>query len=581
MKKTVVNTLKGLFLPLGMWRTSLVIRTFALYTVFSASMGGAKFLRICRELASGEGWSAALQKVGESYPGDNEVILYGWVGALALLILGPRLGVLIFASGMQTIVFLSRLQAPKSLQAEGHLLIFVPLFIAILAISCSSKQGRLLAASEELERSFNLFFRGVLLASFAFIVIHKTNADFLNRDVSCMHMFWPKGFFGLYPSATTLFHLPRSPWVALTAEAIAPLFLLIMPRVGILILVILLAHLGAQGPQSITWLFIALSFSFLRQSDLAVVLRYRTTAIALVVLAFSLAVLGVLKISGPFEIGQLFRPGLYIGLVLSSFFIVTGLLLTDILRRFRGGGVAPEDTSQSYSRPLRFRTKTILFVAGVLFLANELSPYLGIKHRYSLTMWSNLRADRGRWNSLLVPSWFKVFDYVDKYLVEVTMVRAIPKEKQLVSQPEVADIVELKRIIILARKRRDRLKVNFEYLGKSYFYDNTNPGPSPGVLAILPKTGTVRIAKMSVRARLPDQRSLTTTTLAYNYFVGLLAASEHLDVAIKYRGERFVFHDAHRNRDLAQFVNRLPVAHGLYGAKALSVAAPQKCIHGV
>ena len=49
-------------------------------------MGGAKFLRLCRELASGEDWSAALQKLGESYPGDNEVLVYGWAGALALLI---------------------------------------------------------------------------------------------------------------------------------------------------------------------------------------------------------------------------------------------------------------------------------------------------------------------------------------------------------------------------------------------------------------------------------------------------------------------------------------------------------------
>ena len=146
-----------------------------------------------------------------------------------------------------------------------------------------------------------------------------------------------KGFFGLLPNVTEFFHLPRSPWIGLTAEAIAPLCLIIAPRVGILVLVIVLAHLGAQGPQSITWLFMALSFSFLRQSDLAVIRRYRSTAIALVILAFPLAIVGVLKMSGPFEIGRIFRPGLYIGLVLSTLFIVTGLLITDNLKKLRAG----------------------------------------------------------------------------------------------------------------------------------------------------------------------------------------------------------------------------------------------------
>ena len=487
---------------------------------------------------------------------------------------------LIFAAGMQTIVFLSRLQAPTSVQAEGHLLVVVPLLLAILAISCSSKQGNLLTTPKDLERPFNLFFRGILLASLAFIVVHKTNADFLNPDVSCVHRFWPKGFFGLLPNVTEFFHLPRSPWIGLTAEAIAPLCLVIVPRVGILVLVIVLAHLGAQGPQSITWLFMALSFSFLRQSDLAVIRRYRSTAIALVILAFSLAIVGVLKMSGPFEIGRIFRPGLYIGLVMSTLFIVTGLLIIDILKKLRAGEAIADVASPSCFRPLRPATKSVLLVTCVLFLANELSPYMGIKHRYSLTMWSNLRADRGRWNSLLVPSWLKVFDSVDEHLLEVNLLRVIPKEKRLVSQPAVVEIEKLERVVSSAIKQRARFTVALEHLGKSYLYDSSNPESSPDVLAILQKTGTVRIERMSVWLRL-DERSLTTTNSAARYLDELLAASEILDIAITYRGERFVFQDAHRNSNLRTFADRLPVHRGLYGAKSLSVGAPQKCIHGV
>ena len=130
---------------------------------------------------------------------DIEARLLAFVG------LGPRLGVLIFAAGMQTIVFLSRLQAPTSVQAEGHLLVVVPLLLAILAISCSSKQGNLLTTSKDLERPFNPFFRGILLAILAFIVVHKTNADFLNPDVSCVHRFWLKDFSVYFQTSRSSF----------------------------------------------------------------------------------------------------------------------------------------------------------------------------------------------------------------------------------------------------------------------------------------------------------------------------------------------------------------------------------------
>ncbi|MCA9026661.1 MAG: hypothetical protein KDA86_15750 [Planctomycetaceae bacterium] len=581
MKQDVVNGLKTLLIPLGMWRTSLVIRSFAIYTVLSPTMGGGKVLQICRELAIGESWPTALQNVGEAHVGDNDVFLYGWAGALALLILGPRLGALIFASGMQTIVFLSRLQAPTSFQAEGHLLVFVPLCLAVLAVSSSSPQGRLLATPKDLERCFVWFLRGILLASLTFIVIHKTNADFLNSEVSCVSTkIWPEDFFGLFPSITALLSLPRSPWVGLTAEASLPLALLLMPRVGILMLVVLFAYLGTGGPQGTTWLFIALSFSFLRQGDRAVVLRNRTVTIGLVVLAFSLAVIGVARMPGPFEAARVVNPGLYIGLVLSSLFLITGLLVTDILSSIRGERRGPKDRPQSCQQPFGRGTKMILFVAGIMFLANELCPYLGIKHRYSLTMWSNLRADRGRWNSLLVPSGVKVFSYVDDHLVEVTIVGSIGKERQIVTNPTAYDMAELRQFITFGQERPGRLEVHFQYHNRSYFYDSVNPQASPGVPEILQMTGPVQIAKMSVWPEISG-RSLTTTNVAARYLDELLAATEQLDLEVEYRGERFIFRDAHQNTELRQFFDRLPVAYGLYGASELSVDTPQHCMHGV
>jgi hypothetical protein len=39
-----------------------------------------------------------------------------------------------------------------------------------------------------------------------------------------------------------------------------------------------------------------------------------------------------------------------------------------------------------------------------------MTPYLGLKYRYSFTMLSNLRADRLRWNSWLMPQWLRLRD---------------------------------------------------------------------------------------------------------------------------------------------------------------------------
>jgi len=80
-----------------------------------------------------------------------------------------------------------------------------------------------------------------------------------------------------------------------------------------------------------------------------------------------------------------------------------GILL--VLGAARGG---PEGYP---SRSLRLRHP--IFAVGMLLLVvNGLSPYVGLKTESSLTMFSNLHTEGGRWNHLFIPEAVRIFPYL-------------------------------------------------------------------------------------------------------------------------------------------------------------------------
>lgn len=74
-----------------------------------------------------------------------------------------------------------------------------------------------------------------------------------------------------------------------------------------------------------------------------------------------------------------------------------------------------------WNHPARsLRPGHVVFVVGIgLLVANSLSPYLGLKTESSLTMFSNLHTEAGRWNHAFIPEAVRVFDPQDS-LVRVT-----------------------------------------------------------------------------------------------------------------------------------------------------------------
>jgi len=53
----------------------------------------------------------------------------------------------------------------------------------------------------------------------------------------------------------------------------------------------------------------------------------------------------------------------------------------------------------------------VVFAATVIvIIVNAASPYVGLKTRYSFTMFSNLQTEPGRWNHMIVPETARIFD---------------------------------------------------------------------------------------------------------------------------------------------------------------------------
>lgn len=64
------------------------------------------------------------------------------------------------------------------------------------------------------------------------------------------------------------------------------------------------------------------------------------------------------------------------------------------------------------------QVRHVVLVAGLaLLVLNAASPYLGLKTKYSLTMFSNLQTEPGHWNHLVVPESVRVFDWQDGGLI--------------------------------------------------------------------------------------------------------------------------------------------------------------------
>lgn len=70
------------------------------------------------------------------------------------------------------------------------------------------------------------------------------------------------------------------------------------------------------------------------------------------------------------------------------------------------------------------RLHTVACVVVALMFVNALTPYIGLKTRYSFTMYSNIRTEAGLWNHLVIPQAVRLAELADE-LVRVTRVAGV------------------------------------------------------------------------------------------------------------------------------------------------------------
>jgi hypothetical protein len=243
-------------------------------------------------------------------------------------------------------------------------------------------------------------FRIFTLTTLAFAGLHKLNADFFATG-SCATL-----ANRLYTYWALPFEPPTAgPLGVVTLELLAAIMLLAYPRVGILLVVYVMAGLGHIGPTAFAATCVVMSLAFLDRGDIALVRSWFARRWGVVV-ASTLVVIGI-----SFSSYEAYPPWLEYGLLEALLVAVTCMVI--------GVGVARLRHKATLRRrlvpaALRWWKRPATVVPGLsswlalILIVNGMTPYLGVKYRFSVAMLSNLRVDQERWNSYVVPKWVRL-----------------------------------------------------------------------------------------------------------------------------------------------------------------------------
>lgn len=243
-------------------------------------------------------------------------------------------------------------------------------------------------------------FRVFAVTTIALAGLHKLNTDF----------FGPRSCAALGQRLHEWWELPlqlpiAGPAGVVGLELLAALLLLVYPRLGVLAVICVMTALGHIGPAAFAATCVVMSLAFLDPGDLVLVRgvfarRWSVIcALTLVVLATSFSVY-----RGP---SAWLKFALLDALVVPAACLIIGVGLAVIRRRGRLTGRLTPAAIRWRRRPAKVMPGLSSWLALIL-LVNGLTPYLGLKYRFSTAMLSNLRADHQRWNSYVIPKWVRL-----------------------------------------------------------------------------------------------------------------------------------------------------------------------------
>ncbi|MFO7566870.1 MAG: hypothetical protein R6X02_29775 [Enhygromyxa sp.] len=327
---------------------------------------------------------------------------------LLLLIVGPSLPVLIASAAVGVwflIAVLARQPTLEFMADEYVIQAGLPIVAAIVSVAhLVARRRRPLAVDlrlrEELDELHARVFRIFAVTTLALAGLHKLNSDFFAAG-SCaklgsrLHEWWELPF-----------EIPvAGPLGVVTLELLAALMLLVYPRIGILLVVYVMAGLGHIGPAAFASTCAVISLAFLDRGD-AVVLRSEAAR------RWGLPVaLGLIVTATSYSTYRSPLAWIKYGLLeLVLIVVACSAIATGVARLRRKPGLR----RRLVPAALRWRRRPATVMPGLtswlalVLLFNGMSPYLGIKYRFSVAMLSNLRVDQERWNSYVVPEWVRL-----------------------------------------------------------------------------------------------------------------------------------------------------------------------------
>jgi len=375
--------------------------------IFARPSGSMRYLLHARAFALGAAIHLTLPDAAEP----------GWLAPNAVLALGAAL---LFASGCLAGWVLIVVGVLWPLLVLGDQLTQSVYLISVAGAAIALWLGPAAGRGARLDQDLARVVRVLTLLTYAIAALHKLNGGFLTAEVSCAS----QGVVILarnwgIPAIAWPPLLPVWPVVFLFVEAGLPVLLRVRPLLGMIVGVSLHIPLTIIFAPAFAFVVTTGYVTLLREDELRALGRVLRERWRLVVL------LGGGLGLGSFALYMRVHRVIYWlwsgkEVLLWMALVWLGLAWLSRGTLFRDAGAFREGRAGSASG------HAVLALLVVLWLANAVTPYLGLQFHHTAAMLSNLRIDRGCWNSLVFPESMRL---VEPYIrIDEARLDAAPAE---------------------------------------------------------------------------------------------------------------------------------------------------------
>lgn len=382
----------------------------------------------------------------------------GWLAPDLVLAAGA---VLLFVNGGLAGWVLCAAGVVWPLAALGDQLTQSVYMIAVAASAVALWLGTATGRAARLDHDLARVVRVLTILVYATAALHKLNRGFLDAEVSCAS----QGVVVLarnwgIPAIAWPPLLPAWPVVFLFVEAALPVLLRVRPLLGMILGVAVHIPLTIVFAPAFAFVVTTGYVAFLREEELRALGRVLAERRRLVLLLG-----GGLGLA---SFALYMRVHRVVYWLWSGKEVLLWMGLVWLIGAWVGGAPRFRDAGAWRDGPTKSRSgRVTLALVATLWLANALTPYLGLQFHHTAAMLSNLRVDRGCWNSLVFPESMRL---VEPYLrIDAAHLEGAPPEATLALRARLWTPESLRRARHdLCRAGRGPLALEARWQGRRY-----------------------------------------------------------------------------------------------------------------